>query len=341
MQSSIEKGGEAVYKGDTTMKRWMTLLPLVLCGCAFVNVNLDRGISPYEEQTVLTLGKGSARDKVLILEIEGVLLTQQDGGLLGKESSLVSDTREKLKKAGQDERVKAVVLRINTPGGSVSGSDLLYEEIRRFKEKKKCPVVASFLDTATSGGYYVAMSSDEIVCQPTSVTGSIGVMMQLFGATGLMEKLGLEDRALTAGALKNMGSPFKGMSEEERKTLQDLVNRFHERFIHIVDQGRPELDRQQVHRLADGRVFDGEEALALGLVDRLGYLPDAIERASELAEITACKAIVYRRGGGHAGSPYSPKGQATTILINWVDLADRLCHTRFWYLWLPSLGLPF
>ena len=323
------------------MRRWCCILPLVLCGCAFVNLNLVQGPSAYEEKTVLTLGKGKTRQKILILEIEGILLTQQDGGLLDEENSMVSDVKEKLKKASADDRVKAVVLRINTPGGSVSASDLLYEEILRFKKKKKCPVVASFLDTATSGGYYIAMAGDEIICQPTSVTGSIGVIMQLFGAQGLMEKVGLEDRAITSGQFKNMGSPFKEMSKEEREALQGLVDRFYKRFVGIVDEGRPQLSEEEVLSLADGRVFTGEQALEAGLVDKLGYLTDALDRARELSEMDACKAIVYKRGGRHAGSPYAPEGWWNVPPAGLTSaLKNRLCHPRFWYLWSPGFSPP-
>jgi len=208
-------------------------------------------------------------DKVGVVEITGML-------------SKSSPTLEELKKFREDRRIRAVVLRINCPGGVVGPAQEIMREVEKTRKVKK--VVASFGSIATSGGYYVACAADLIMANPGSATGSIGVVMQLTNAEQLAKKLGLDFFSLKAGALKDLGSPFRPLTPEERAVLQGLLNNIHEQFIADVARNR-KLPLEKVRALADGRVFTGQQAKSLGLVDELGNFHDAVERAGRLGGI--------------------------------------------------------
>ena len=207
-----------------------------------------------------------------------MLSTNEKGGLFPfqQEASIVSRVREELKKAVQDKRVKGLIMRVNSPGGTVTSSDIIYREINRFKAERKIPVIACVMELAASGGYYVSLAADTIVVHPTSVIGSIGVIALKFNAKGLMEKIGVEDETIKAGDKKDLWSPFRPNTKEEREILQNMLDNFHERFMKIVTEGRKELSLEQVRVLADGRVFTAEQAVREKLIDEIGYLDDAI-----------------------------------------------------------------
>ena len=218
-----------------------------------------------------------------IIRIEGPITGgASTGGLLG--SSTGSDhIIQLLNEAREDDRVRAVVLRLNTPGGSAAAAEEIGVEIRRLQEAGK-PVVASMGDTAASGGYWIAALTDHIVASPATLTGSIGVIMELTNLEGLYERLGIEVETIKSGEHKDIGSPTRELTEEERALLQGLIDDIFDQFVTVVAEGRG-LSRQEVLALADGRVFTGRQALAAGLVDSLGSLNDAVEIAAELAGI--------------------------------------------------------
>ena len=313
------------------------LLPLLSTGCACFSISLIGKTRALDETVV----SGKGKDKILLMDISGVLSAEEKGGFLPfqKEASIVSRIREELKKAAKDKRIKGLVMRINSPGGMVTASDIIYQEINRFKEEKKIPVIACIMELAASGGYYVALSADTIFAHPTSVTGSIGVIALKFNAKGLMEKIGIEDETIKAGDKKDLWSPFRPNTEEEREILQNMLNDFHRRFMDIVAKGRKDLNMEQIRMLADGRVFSAEQALEEKLVDEIGYLDDTIELAKKRAGIDKAKVIVYHR-------PYSYKNNIYSRMINTdfkninlinVDLGRLLndMGLKFMYLWLP------
>jgi protease-4 len=208
-------------------------------------------------------------EKVGVIELSG-LLTKS------------TPTLENLKRFREDRRVRAIVLRVNSPGGVVSPSQEIMREVEKTRKVKK--VVASFGSMAASGGYYAACAADLIMASPGTATGSIGVIMKLANMEQLAKKLGLDFYSLKAGALKDMGSPFRPLAPEEQAVLQKLLNDIHEQFIRDVARNR-KLPLDKVRKLADGRIFTGEEAKKLGLVDELGNYEDAVERAGRLAGI--------------------------------------------------------
>ena len=237
-------------------------------------------------------------------------------------------------KGAAPRRVRAVVLRINSPGGTVTASDILYHEVMRFKERRKVPVVASILDVGASGGYYVALAADRILAHPTTVTGSIGVLMLTLNASGLLEKIGVSASYVKSGEFKDMGSPFRALRPEERALFQDLIDRFYARFVELVARSR-KLDEAKVRGFADGRIYTAGEALSLGLIDQIGYLEDAIAAAKGAAGLKDARVVTYHRPRQYRATIYSSAdtpGPTATL----PDLARMVVSgPRFLYLWWP------
>ena len=326
-------------------KKRMTCLMIacVLCmvlltaGCACFSLSLVEKPQSLDETVI----SGKGKDKILLVDISGVLSTKGKCGLFPfqQEASIVSRVREELKKAEQDKRVKGLILRVNSPGGTVTSSDIIYREINRFKAERKIPVIACVMELAASGGYYVSMAADTIVVNPTSVIGSIGVIALKFNAKGLMEKIGLEDETIKAGDKKDLWSPFRPNTKEERAILQNMLDNFHERFMKIVTEGRKELSLEQVRVLADGRVFTAEQAAREKLVDEIGYLDDAVELVKKRAGIDKARVIMYHRPYSYKNNIYS-RAMGSDIknisLVN-IDLGKLLddMGLRFMYMWLP------
>lgn len=207
-------------------------------------------------------------------------------GLLSKSTPVIED----LKRFREDSRVKAIVLRVNSPGGVVAPAQEIMREVERTKKDKK--VVASLGSMAASGGYYAACAADLIMASPGTATGSIGVILKLANFEELTKKLGVDFYSLKAGAMKDLGSPFRPLTPQEREVLQKLINDIHEQFMRDVARHR-KLPLERVRALADGRIITGEEALKLGLVDALGNFNDAVERAGRLGGIKGKIELLY------------------------------------------------
>ncbi len=216
-------------------------------------------------------------EKVGVIEVNGVIIEAEQ-------------TLEHLKDFREDPSVKAIVIRINSPGGAVGPAQEIYREIRKTASEKK--VVASLASMAASGGYYIAAATDEILANPGTITGSIGVIMSYTNLQELFEKIGLAPVVIKSGEFKDIASPVREMSAKEEKILQAFADDIHRQFINDVADGR-EMDWQKVEELADGRIYTGQAAKTLGLIDTFGNLTDAIERAGELAGIEGKIRPVY------------------------------------------------
>ncbi|MFM7140921.1 MAG: signal peptide peptidase SppA [Alphaproteobacteria bacterium] len=216
-----------------------------------------------------------------------VAVVPVEGGIVRSD-----DFVETLRDLRDDAGVSAVVLRVNSPGGGVAPSQEMYSAVRDLAGTK--PVVASLGSVAASGGYYVASAADEIVASPGSLTGSIGVIMSLTNVSGLLDKLGVEADVLKAGSRKDMGSPFRALTPEDRKLFQEMLDQVHGQFIEAVAAGR-KMDVAAMRKLADGRVFTGQQAKELGLVDRLGSLQDAVRTAAARAGVEGEPEVETRR----------------------------------------------
>jgi protease-4 len=305
----------------------LLLIPaLAFSGCVFMKVNLKEEVQPLEEQVI----SGAGREKVLLLDISGIISSRERTPLVGgeKKISIVSRVREELDRARKDRNVKAVVIRINSPGGGATASDTLYHEIEKFKRDTGAKVVAHLMDVGTSGAYYAALAADRITAQPTTVTGSIGVIMVRLDATGLMEKVGLQALEISSGERKGMGSPFRPLSSGEKEVFQGVIDSLFARFADTVAEER-KLSRDAVKQVADGRIFTSQEAKAAGLIDGIGYLEDALEAAKKEAGIARARVVTYHRPGEYKSTIYSMG------LIN-VNLGEFLePGMQFLYLWWP------
>lgn len=232
------------------------------------------GLGEDETEVVTTSGSG---EKIAVIELKGPIFESEQ-------------VVRQLKKFRERKDVKALLLRIDSPGGGVAASQEIYEEVKRSKGTGK-PLVVSMGSVAASGGYYVACPADRIVANRGTITGSIGVISQFLRFDPLMKKIGIEANTIKSGKFKDTGNPFREMTPEDRKYFQHLIDDVHRQFMTVVEQERG-LDRKVVLQYADGRVFTGEQALAVGLIDTLGTYEDAIRIAAEMGGIEGEPGIV-------------------------------------------------
>jgi protease-4 len=216
-------------------------------------------------------------DKIAIVEVKGVIT--QSSGII-----------EELQQYLEDDGVKAIILRIDSPGGGVGPAQEIYREIIKIKSKKK--VVTSMGSVAASGGYYIACASNLIVANPGTITGSIGVIMQFSNFEELLKKIGIKGVVLKSGEHKDIGSPFREMTPEEKRIMQEVLDNVHQQFIQAVAEGR-KLDRSKVVQIADGRIMTGEQAKNLGLVDQMGNLQDTIDITAKMVGIVGKPIVLY------------------------------------------------
>lgn len=333
-------------RGARSVRIWFGLLLLSGVvfsspGCILITGNFnpfEEIRQPLEEKTI----EGKGHHKILILTISNVITGEEQEGSLGRVSreSTVARVKEMLRKAEKDDAIRALLLRIDSPGGGVTASDIIYHELKRFKERRGIPIIASFLDVAASGGYYVALSADEIIAHPTTVTGSIGVIMINLNVAGLFEKFGVEDTSVMSGKHKDIGSPFRKPTESDRQILQSVVNDLYARFLERVREGRKGISEESLKNLTDGRILTAQQALDGGFIDGIGYLEDVITSAKKLAGLSEAKVVVYHRPGEYADNIYSLQvGASHPANADYQSLLRVFGGSgpRFLYLWAPGI----
>ena len=319
----------------------ISLVVLAGCGPTAFQVELVPARRQLEE-TEVQRDKGLfVFDKIAVIDVDGLLVNRSRHGLMQEGDNPVSLFVEKLDKAADDRNVKAVVLRLNSPGGTVAASDVMYHSLREFKRKTTKPVVASILDLGCSGAYYLACGCDGIVAQPGSVTGSIGTILQTFSLAGTMDKIGVKAVAIKSGELKDLGSPLHDLSAKERTVLEGIIRQFFQQFLTVVQQGRKEIGEEKLRALADGRVFTANQALQEKLIDRIGYPADGIEWAKKIAGVEKTRVVVYHRPSGYRPNVYASATSGdggVGALIN-VELPNWLSSNgaQFLYLWQPAV----
>jgi protease-4 len=314
---------------------------LVLFGCAGVNLSLVPETKPLQE-TVL---EGEGRPKILLVDLDGVISFKEETDSLKLKSSpsKVAFFREAFRKAETDSDIAGVILRINSPGGSVAASDTIYHEIMSFKKKRKIPVTAFIMELGASGGYYVASASDHIVASPTAITGSIGVIAVKFNIEGLLSKIGVSDETYKSGPMKDFWLPFRPSTTEEKKMLQEIIDRLYARFIEVVYANRQKLlTETEVRTLADGRILTAGDALEARLIDEVAYLDETIDAMKKALTVEQARVITYVRPKTFTSNIYSEYSEMPLIGPHVVNLfsinAEGLSFfsgVQFMYLWNP------
>jgi len=310
------------------------------------------GVAPGDQtltETVIDKPAKRTRDRVAVIDVSGMILNAKTPGLLREGENPVSRFREALDKAAADEDVKAVVLRLNTPGGAVTASDAMYRDVLTFKKETGKPVVVMMMDVAASGGYYLACAGDHIVAYPSTVTASIGVIIQTVSLQPALSSIGIRTEAITSGPNKDAGSPLSAMTDGHRAVLQQMVDEFYAGFTQTVRDARPSISDEDFEQVTDGRIVSGRRAYEVGLIDQLGDINDAFAKAKSLAGIEHAALIRYHRPLEYVGSPYALANgaaggaqatgstQVNVMQLNVGGSLGTLTTPGFYYVWLPGV----
>ena len=313
------------------------LLTFLISGCA-PHFHLDFMGKERLEEVVLI--KSPAKEKVLILDVSGIISSTVNPGLFARESDILSKVYYRLEKAAEDKKVKAVILRLDTPGGEATASDILYNEILKFKQKNKTPVVGLMMGVAASGGYYIASACDYVVAHPSTVTGSIGVISIFPNLEELFLKIGIKMNIIKSGEMKDSGSAFRDMTEDEKKIFQAVIDEFYQRFLEVVHQRRKgSLSLEEIKKLADGRIYTAGQALELKLIDEVGYFDSALQKSLSLASLKEANVIAYTYYPARKTNIYATNLENPSFLER-TKIEDLLPYLKsgFYYLWLPQIS---
>jgi protease-4 len=317
------------------------LLILTLTACAGPKVTLFP--DSRDELQEFTL-EGHGMDKVLVIPVNGTITHQSQTEFLRTTPSTVQEIVAHLKRAETDAQVKSVLLKIDSPGGSTTASDLLYHEISTFKKRTGKPVVAAMMNVAASGGYYIALAADAIVAHPTTITGSVGVIFMRPSMAGLTEKIGVGMTVSKSGINKDMGSPFREQTDAEKEIFQNITDELAQRFFDLVAKHR-RVAPESLQEITTARIFTADQALKLGMIDAVGYLSDALTEAKKQADLPPdAKVIVYRRSEFKDDNIYNLATRQFHAPRNLVqlDFWPRIvpAESGFYYMWLPGVPLP-
>ena len=317
----------------------LVVVALFLIGCQATRIRLfPSAADPLQEYTL----EGTENGKVLVIPIRGTISDTPKKQFIITRPSMIQEVVSQLRKAEKDPEVKAVILKINSPGGSVTASDILYNEILAFKQKTKVKVVVAMMGIAASGGYYISLPADYILAHPTSVTGSVGVLFLRPDVAGLMDKIGLGVEGSKTGKNKDMGSPFRQATAEEKQIIKDLIDQLGKRFMDRIAEHR-KIDPDNLKAISTARIFLADDALKLGMVDGIGYLAEAVGQAKKLAALPQdAKIVVYRRTEYPDDNLYNTstshyEGRGLSIVS--LDLPASLTSFQagFYYLWQPGV----
>jgi len=324
------------------MKKYFLIILVValvfVCGCAAPEIKLFTDATTPLQEFIL---QGKEEGKVLVIPISGIISDDPKESFLRTMPSIVQEVVSQLQLAEKDNEVKAILLKIDSPGGSTTASDLLYHEIMDFKKRKNVKVIVSMMGVAASGGYYISLPADFIMAHPTTITGSIGVIFIRPMVANLMNKIGLDIVVNKSGENKDMGSPFRLATIQEQKILQNLTDELGQRFMSLVAKHR-KLDKEALNKISTARVYLAEEALQIGLIDKIGYLSDAILQAKRLSGLSEnAKVVAYRRTKYPNDNLYNTSttqlnaGGLSLIDLRLLDSLTPL-RTGFYYLWSPA-----
>jgi len=316
------------------------LIPLlsiisILSGCS-PQIHLD--FLGQEKLSEIVLVPGPEKAKVLVIDVDGVISSSAGGGLLAREKNAVSRVYLRLERAAADPAVKAVILRLDTPGGEVTASDIIYHEVLAFKEKTRKPVVGLMMGVAASGGYYIASACDVILAHPTTLTGSIGVISIFPNFGELMAKVGVKVNVIKSGEAKDSGGPFRDMTVEEKKIFQSIIDEYYGDFLSAVAANRKDrIPAAELRAIADGRVYTARQALELKLIDGIGYFDDAFGKTLSLAGLKTARLVSYTYYPQTKTNIYASQlGEFSPLDTKVLESYLAILKTGFYYLWLPQ-----
>jgi len=310
-------------------------LLLFFSGCS-THFHLDfLGQERLEEVVLL---KSPVKEKLLVIDVEGFIGTFNSPGNLQREKDMIAKVYARLQKAAEDHNVRGIILRLDTPGGEVTASDIIYNEILRFKKRTGKPVVALMMATAASGGYYIASACDAIIAHPSTITGSIGVISIFPNVEDLLSKVGVQVTIIKSGEMKDSGSSFHPLTEEAKAMFQRIVDEHYNKFLDTVEKGRSsKITRVKLEEIADGRIFTAPEAQNLGLVDEIGYFNIAFQEVMKLAGISAAEVIAYTYYPKQKTNLYSSRLSSSVLIVNQqLEEIIPFLKSGFYYLWLPQ-----
>ena len=316
----------------------LVLSGLLLAGCSAPSFLITPVANTYtlEEIQVKEPTRPFA-DKIALIEVEGMLANAQRRRLVPGTGEQAQPLHPADGTGGEGPEGAPVVLRVNSPGGTVTCSDTMYQIIKKFREKTHKPVIACAQEVMASGAYYLSTACDQIVAQPTSVVGSVGVIFELFEVDQGLAKLGISANTIKSKPHKDIGSPFREMTPDERAILQATVDEYYHRFIGVVQAKCNITDQQILAEATDGRVYSGDKAKEVGLVDRVGMLDDAIDLAKEMSKAKDASVVMYKRPYGYSGSIYAetevPQPQANVLNLPLPEAATL--PRGFYYMWMP------
>jgi protease-4 len=308
-------------------------LAIIITGCA--TINFGPSLGELKEVTI----EGEGPGKILLVNVDGVINNQKDRTFSGNTLRLgmVEKIKSIIEKAEKDDEIKALLIKINSPGGTVTASDIILHLLNTYKESSKVRIYIQVMDLAASGGYYIALAGDEIIAHPTSLIGSIGVIALKVNLQELMAKIGVSWEIVKSGDKKDFMSPFRSFTKEERELFQGAIDRLHNRFVTLIAKNRSALDISQIRPLADGRVFDAEQAKDLKLIDHIGYVGDTIHRIKSDLNNSDLKLVTYHRNNDFQGNIYTQLQKPTSFNLINLDLGfnPNVLSPYFLYMWSP------
>lgn len=316
----------------------LLLLAATVSGCApKIKIFASQATEPLKEFVVDGEGDG----KVALIHLRGFLTSQPKQGVLRAKPSQVQELVNALRIAEKDDEVKAVVIGIDSPGGTTTASDILYHEIVGFKKRTHKKVVVAMFDVAASGGYYAALPADWIMAHPTTITGSVGVIFLRPKLDGLMDKVGVEVEVSKSGKDKDMGSPFRATTPAEEALFQAIIDDFAARFHALVAKHRT-LSVSQMETVRTARIFTANQAKTLGLIDQIGYVQDAFAKARSMADLPEdAKIVTYRRDTYPNDNPYNTMDHSDPAKLNLLGLDASFVmppKAGFYYVWPQGLS---
>lgn len=312
------------------------ILTQVFSACS-PHFHLDLMGKEQIEEVVLI--KSRAKEKILLLDISGMIATSVRPGMFDREGDMLSQVYYRLKKASEDKMVKGIILRLDTPGGEVTASDIIYHEILNFKRRTGIPVLALMMGLTASGGYYIASACDCLIAHPSTLTGSIGVISLFPNLEGLLEKIGIQVQVIKSGKRKDSGSVFREMTDEERGEFQRIIEEYHRNFEDVVYANRKDhLSRADLEKIADGRVMTASQALEAKLIDEIGYFDKALQIMLDLASLPEASVVSYTYYPKRKTNIYATSLRRAAPLES-VSLQEMIqsLNSGFYYLWHPQL----